>query len=240
MRELRPGSELAGYRIESVEREGEDAAVLLARDPLDERAVWLHIAGDPPGSLSTTRFLERARRLGAVEHPHLLGVLRTQTLDGHAIAIAQAPQGKRLDELIADGPIPPQTAVRIVRQVASAVDAVEDAGAEPPPLTAEAIWVDADGSARLDGLGMRSGAPLAPSSSAALAGLLEDMTHRVPAPICPVIARARDGAYLSAGQLASDLGAVAHRAAARRREIATLVLGAATLILFIVLLVELA
>ena len=33
-------------------------------------------------------------------------------------------------------------AIRIVRQVASAVDALEEAGAEPPPLTAERIWVD--------------------------------------------------------------------------------------------------
>ena len=138
MRELHPGSELAGYRIESVEREDEGAAVLLARDPLDERAVTLHIAGEPPGSLSTTRFLERARRLGAVEHPHLLGVYGARTLEGRAVAVAQAPSGRRLDHLIADGPLEAGTAVRIVRQVASAVDALEDAGAEPPPLTATA------------------------------------------------------------------------------------------------------
>ena len=138
MRELHPGSELAGYRIESVEREDAGAAVLLARDPLDERAVTLHIAGDPPGTLSTTRFLERARRLGAVEHPHLLGVYGARTLEGRAVAVAQAPPGRRLDQLIADGPLEAATAVRIVRQVASAVDALEDAGAEPPPLTAAA------------------------------------------------------------------------------------------------------
>ena len=40
-----PGSELAGYRIEAVEREDAGAAVLLARDPLEERAVALHVAG---------------------------------------------------------------------------------------------------------------------------------------------------------------------------------------------------
>ena len=108
VRELHPGSELAGYRIESVEREDEGAAVLLARDPLDERAVTLHIAGEPPGSLSTTRFLERARRLGAVEHPHLLGVYGARTLEGRAVAVAQAPPGRRLDQLIADGPLGPR------------------------------------------------------------------------------------------------------------------------------------
>ncbi len=241
MRELHPGSELAGYRIESVEREDEGAAVVLARDPLDERAVTLHIAGEPPGSLATTRFLERARRLGAVEHPHLLGVYGARTLEGRAVAVAQAPSGRRLDQLIADGPLEAATAVRIVRQVASAVDALEDVGAEPPPLTAERIWVDGGGDAHLDGLdagGARS-APRAPSSSAALAGLLGDMTKRVPAPMCAVVDRARDGAYLSAGQLAGDLRKAEARTAARRREFATAVALIATAIAMAILLLSL-
>ncbi len=242
MRELHPGSELAGYRIESVEREDKGAAVLLARDPLDQRAVTLHIAGEPPGALSTARFLERARRLGAVEHPHLLGVYGAHTLEGRAVAVAQAPPGRRLDSLIGDGPLGPETAVRVVRQVASAVDALEDVGAEPPPLTAERIWIDREGNAHLDGLdaGSAASAPRAPSAAAALAGLLEDMSRRVPAPICPVVTRALEGAYLSAGQLASDLGAVANEAAARRRQVASTVVLVACAILFVVLLVSLA
>jgi hypothetical protein len=241
VRELHPGSELAGYRIEAVEREDDGASVLLARDPQDERAVTLHIAGEPPGSLSTSRFLERARRLGSVEHPHLLGVYGAHTLEGRAVAVAQAPPGRRLDTLIADGPLPPAHAVRIVRQVASAVAALEDIGAEPPPLTAERIWVDGEGDAHLDGLdcGGSVSAPRAPSSSAALAGLLADMTRRVPAPFCAAVTRALEGAYLSAGQLAGDLGAVQDATAARRHQIATTVLFAATLIGFLLLLINL-
>jgi hypothetical protein len=241
VRELHPGSELAGYRIESVEREEAGAAVLLARDPVGERAVTLHIAGDPPGALSTTRFLERARRLGAVEHPHLLGVYGAQTLEGRAVAVAQAPPGRRLDELIAAGPLETGRAVRIVRQVASAVDALEDAGAEPPPLTAERIWVDGTGDAHLDGLdaGGGIGIPRAPSSSAALADLLDDMTPRVPAPLCAVVSRAREGAYLSAGQLAGDLRKAEAHTAARRRELATIVALIATAIAMAILLIAL-
>jgi len=240
VRELHPGSELAGYRIESVEREDAGAAVLLARDPLDERAVTLHIAGDPPGTLSTTRFLERARRLGAVEHPHLLGVYGARTLEGRAVAVAQAPPGRRLDQLMSDGPLEPATAVRIVRQVASAVDALEDVGAEPPPLTAQRIWVDGAGDAHLDGLdgGGQVGIPAAPSSSAALADLLGDMTPRVPPQLSAVVTRARDGAYLSAGQLAGDLRKAEARSAARRRELATTVALIATVIAMAILLIS--
>src|SRR4051812_23898102 len=165
---LQPGSELAGFRIEAVEREDTDAAVLLAHDTTEDRAVALHVAGEPPGELSTIRFMERVRRLQSVEHPHLLDVYGARTLAGRCVAIAEAPPGRRLDRM------QPSTseALRIVRQVAQAVDALEEAGAESPPLTAERIWVDQAGDAHLDGLDARAGTPVvhrAASSSAALA-----------------------------------------------------------------------
>jgi hypothetical protein len=240
--ELRPGSELAGYRIEAVEREDAGAAVLRARDPLDQRAVTLHVAGEPPGALSTTRFLERARRLGAVEHPHLLGVYSARTLEGRAVAVAQAPPGRRLDGMMAEGPLGTTPTVRIVRQVASAVDALEGAGAEPPPLTAERIWVDGAGDAHLDGFDARSGIGMvqrAPSSSAALAGLIGDMTTDVSAPLRAVLTRALDGAYLSAGQLADALRDVEAGAARRRRDVAVAIAVLATLITAVILLASL-
>ena len=149
---LHPGSDLAGYRIETVEREGDGAAVFLAHDPHEDRIVALHVAPDPIGALSTVRFLERVRRLGGVTHPHLLGVYGARTLDGRAVAVAQAPPGRRLDAVLADGPLGSAPAVRIARQVASAVDALEDSGAEPPPLSTRRIWVDGAGDAHLDGL----------------------------------------------------------------------------------------
>jgi hypothetical protein len=217
--ELQPGSELAGFRIDAVEREDTDASVLLAHDPAEDRNVALHVASDPPGELATIRFLERVRRLQTVEHPHLLDVYGACTLEGRCVAIAQAPPGHRLDRLN------PGTAdsIRIVRQIAHAVDALEEAGAESPPLIAERIWVDEHGDARLDGLDARTGVPpahRAASSSAALADLLADLVPRRPDPLCTVVTRATDGAYLSAGQLAKELQAVEAEAARRRRRTA--------------------
>src|SRR3954465_888114 len=103
---VQPGGEFGDYRIEAVEREDANVAVLRATEP-EGRAVSLHVAGAPPGppapgrlpgrappgSLSTVRFLERAHRLGAVDHPHLLGVYDTRTLEGRAVAVAEAPEG---------------------------------------------------------------------------------------------------------------------------------------------------
>ena len=62
------------------------------------------------------------------------------------------------------------------------------------------------------------------------------MTPRVPAPLCAVVTRARDGAYLSAGQLAGDLRKAEARSAARRRELATTVALIATVIAMAILL----
>ena len=237
---MQPGGEFGGYRIEAVEREDADVAVLRARAPRDGREVSLHVAGDPPGSLSTVRFLERARRLGELAHPNLLDVYDTRMLEGHAVAVAEAPCGRRLDELLAGGPLAQGAAVRIARQVASAVDAVEEAGAAPPPLIAERVWVDGAGDARLDGLDGHIGfnEPAA-SSSAALAELLGTLV-RAPTPeLQTVITRALEGAYLSAGQLACELGRLEADAAQRRRTRALRVLAFATLILAIILLVAL-
>jgi hypothetical protein len=239
---VQPGTEFGGYRIEAIEREDAGAAVLIARDPKEDHSVALHIAGEPPGALSTVRFLERAHQLGAVAHPHVLGVYDARTLEGRAVAVAQAPPGRRLDELLASGPLGTARAVRIARQVASAVDALEQAGAEPPPLTAERIWVDTAGDAHLDALDARIGLasmPPAASSSAAVAWLVADMAGRVPRDLETVLTCARDGAYLSASRFAADLRAVEDDALRRRRRFALAVSIVAALLIAAVLLLTL-
>jgi hypothetical protein len=219
VRDLKAGEELAGYRIEAVEREEAGAAVLRAHHPVgDRRAVLLHVAAEPPDAVATVRFLQRAQRLSAVQHPHLLPVYSAQALEGRAVAVTQVPQGTRLDQLLTGGTIRTAAAARIARQVASALEALEDAGAEPPPLTLDRVWMDPAG-AHLDALEVGTPALQAPSSAAAVASMVRTMTGREQAPraLDEVLTRALDGAYLSAGQLARALGAVeAQRARLRR------------------------
>ncbi|HET6549937.1 MAG TPA: hypothetical protein VFG79_15850 [Solirubrobacter sp.] len=242
MCELRPGSELAGYVIEAIEREDAGAAVLRARDRDADRPVVLHVADEPPGSLTTMRFLERAHRVRAVDHPHLLGVYGARTLAGRAVAVAQSPPGRRLDELLAEGPIGPAPAVRIGRQLASAVAALEDAGAEPPPLDGERIWVDGAGDAHLDALDAPGAIalPRAASSAAGVARLVAEMTPHVPPPLEAVLTRALDGAYLSPAQLADALRGYETGAADRRRRTAIAVAVVATLVVAALVLAKLA
>ena len=144
--------------------------------------------------------------------------------------------------LLADGPLSPAPAIRIARQVASAVDALEEAGAPPPPLIAERIWVDPRGDAHLDGLDAHLGVALARRLLLGLARrLLERHDPARPGRASStVLTRAVEGAYLSAGQFAEELRRVETGSARRRRDTALTITACATLMLVIVLLVTLA
>lgn len=236
MQDLQPGAELAGYRIESIEREDGAGAVLRAQDPAGGRSVVLHVAAEPPGAVGAVRFLERATRLRRVAHPHLVPVFDALTVEGRALAIAGAPPGVRLDAVLEERPLAPARAIRIAGQVASAVEALEGAGAEIPPLTPERVWVNAEHAYldALDGRGMLARADRPPSSPAAVAGLLETMVASAPEPLREIVARANDGAYFSVAQVADALGRLEAGASAdarRRRHAAVLVAILATLLL---------
>ncbi len=227
VQDVEPGKEIAGYRIESVERQDAGGSVVRARDPAQDRVVALHVVVDEPGSVATVRFLERAHRLGGVAHPHVLPVYEARTVDGRAVAVTQAPPGRRLDEVLAGGTLTPAAATRIARQLASAAEALERAGAELPPLVPERIWVNGSGHAHLDALeARRLSAPAPPSSSAAVAGLLTRMVGGdAPPRLRAVVGRALDGAYQSPGQMEAELGDV--EAGAQRRRWRRLALAAA-------------
>ncbi len=246
MQDLKPGAQLAGYRIEAIERDDGGAAVLRAQDPVKNRIVALHVAAEPPGSVATVRFLERAHRLQGVVHPHLLPVYEARTIDGCALVIAQAPPGRRLDEVLHDGPLAPALATRLAGQVASAVEALEGAGAELPPLTPERVWVSADTAYLdpLDGRSLLARRDRPPSAAAAVADLLDTMVKREasPAPLCEIVSRALDGAYFSVAQITDALrllDAGEKDRARRRRQAALAVAIIATLLLVAVILLTL-
>jgi hypothetical protein len=238
LQDLQPGAQLAGYRIESIERDDGAVAVLRAQDPLKGRIVALHVAAEPPGSVATVRFLERADRLRGVVHPHLLPVYEARTIDGRALAIAEAPQGRRLDQVLREGALAPERATRIASQVADAVEALEGAGAELPPLKPERVWISAEHAYLdpLDGRSVLARTDRPPSSSAAVADLLAAMlrSEHPPAPLREIVARALDGAYFSVGQVRDalcSLEAGSVDRARRRRRIALAVALLATVAL---------
>ncbi len=236
MQDLQPGAELAGYRIESIEREDGAESVLRAQDPAKGRIVVLHVAAEPPGAVAAVRFLERATRLRGVMHPNVLPVFDARAVEGRAFAVAEAPAGRRLDAMLEEGPLPPAQATRIGGQVASAVEALEGAGAELPPLTPERVWINAENAYLdpLDGRSLLARDDSPPSSPAAVAGLLETMVSDEPSPLREIVSRAHDGAYFSVSQVTDALQrleAGTFDSVRRRRRTALIVTAVATLLL---------
>jgi|GEM_PF-6771376 len=244
VQDFRPGASIAGYRIETIEREEASGVVLRARDPAGGRVVVLHVAADPPGSGASLGFLERARALQALRCPQLLGVVDVRVADGRALAVLEAVPGRRLDELLGDGPLAPVPAARIARHVALAVAALEAAAAEPPPLVPERIWVTSVDACLdpLDTRGLLRRGERPASSAAALAALLSAMVPAETASpaLREIVSRGRDGAYFTIAQVADALATVESRTAQRarlRRCAALAVVALATIALVAILVV---
>lgn len=106
------------------------------------------------------------------------------------------PGATRLDDT------KPEDPVELVRELAHAIAALEDAGENPPRLTRTGVWIDEAGDVFLDPV---DAASYGESSSAGLARLLEELAPRTARQCEPALTRAREGAYFSAGQFADEL-----------------------------------
>jgi len=116
------------------------------------------------------------------------------------------PGATRLDHTTPADPL------ELIRELASALDALEETGTAPPPLTRTGVWLDEHGDAFI---APAAGPQPGESTAAALARLLEEIG--APKGAEPVLSRARDGAYFSAGQFVGDLDDALAGSRPRRR-----------------------
>ena len=131
MAELAPGSEFAGYRIEGVAGRGGMGVVYRARQVKLDRIVALKlITPDFAGDLQfRDRFERESRSAAAIEHPNVIPVYEAGEHDGQLFISMRFIDGTDLKALVmGDGALPPDRAVRLVAQVASALDAAHARG----------------------------------------------------------------------------------------------------------------
>jgi serine/threonine-protein kinase len=84
------------------------------------------IASDP---VMAKRFAREARSAARVQHPGVVGIYAVGELaDGRPYLAMQLVDGEPLDRILADGPLPPARALRIVRSIASALSETHAAG----------------------------------------------------------------------------------------------------------------
>ena len=118
------GTLVDGFRIESVLGTGAFGAVYRGRQVGLDRIVAIkvpthEIAADP---VMARRFQREARAAARIAHPGVVTIHAVGELpDGRPYIAMELVDGVPLDNILADGPLEPRRALRLVRQVASAL-----------------------------------------------------------------------------------------------------------------------
>jgi YVTN family beta-propeller protein len=127
----RVGSEIAGYRIESVLGRGGMGVVYVARHLRLDRTVALKVvspdlAEDPK---FRDRFVRESRLAASLEHPNIVPIYDAGEAEGTLYLAMRLIQGTDLKSLIAeDGGLDPGRTVRLLEQAAGALDTAHQAG----------------------------------------------------------------------------------------------------------------
>ena len=131
MREApRPGDAFAGHVIEDEVGRGGMGIVFRARNVALDRlraikVVAPELSADPAFA---ARFRREARLAASVEHPNVVTVHHAGDEDGLLYIVMRYVDGVDLARLLADGPLPPERAMAILRPVAAALDAAHASG----------------------------------------------------------------------------------------------------------------
>jgi YVTN family beta-propeller protein len=126
----RIGTELAGYRIEALIGRGGMGVVYRAHDLALDRDVALkllapHLADDIS---FRERFLRESRLAASLEHPNVVPIHDAGEIDGQLYIAMRFVEGSDLKAVLHQGPLEPPRAVRILEQVAGALDAAHARG----------------------------------------------------------------------------------------------------------------
>jgi serine/threonine-protein kinase len=125
------GRVLAGQRIEAVAGRGGMGVVYRARDIELDRVVAVKVIApglaDDPGF--RRRFIGESRTAASLDHPNVIPIYRAGEEDGVLFQVMRFVDGSDLRRLLADtGPLDAERAVRILTQVASALDGAHAGG----------------------------------------------------------------------------------------------------------------
>jgi WD40 repeat protein/tRNA A-37 threonylcarbamoyl transferase component Bud32 len=126
----RVGTELAGYRIESLLGWGGMSVVYLAEDLRLKRRVALKLlaASLAEDESFRGRFLRESELAASIDHPNIVPIYEAGTVEGLLFIAMRYVEGGDLTERVQRGPLDPGDAAGILAQLASALDAAHARG----------------------------------------------------------------------------------------------------------------
>ena len=150
------GHTLGDYLLRGALGAGGMAEVYRALDQTLEREVAVKVlpAAFATDADSVRRFREEAKQVAALQHPHIVPIYAFGEERGSFYHVMPLLHGSLRDRLRTDGRLPPEEAVRLVRQVASALEAAHALGLVHRDVKPENILLDADGNALLTDFGI--------------------------------------------------------------------------------------
>ncbi len=155
-RDPQPGEHFGPFTVEELLGEGGMSRVYRARTP-DGNDVALKIAKPSmrANEVESRRFEREARVSGEVSHRHLASVTGSGEVDGRLYLAMPLLVGGTLGERVANnGPLPLANVVRVITQVAGALDALHAAGIVHRDVKPSNVLLDADDHAVLCDLGL--------------------------------------------------------------------------------------
>ena len=129
--DLRIGSNIGGYAVESLLGRGGMSVVYLAKDANLGRKVALKVMSEELSGNESfrIRFVREAQMAANLEHPSIVPVYDAGDADGVLFLAMRVIRGTDLRRAITEnGPMEAERALAILRQVASALDAAHRAG----------------------------------------------------------------------------------------------------------------
>jgi serine/threonine-protein kinase len=129
--ELAAETKLAGYRIEDLLGRGGMSTVYLAEDTRLRRRVALKVLASELGADERfrERFVRESQVAAGMEHPNIVPIYEAGEAEGRLFIAMRYVRGTDLRRLIArEGRLDPERTVRILRDVASALDAAHAEG----------------------------------------------------------------------------------------------------------------